>query len=642
MAAHVSPGVYTKIIDLSEYVAKVPATIGFLPVLCKKGPDNKLTFVGSPSEYISKFGEPNILEFGSAYSQAPYFAYNFLNVSGALYTMRCLPDDATYANLFLWVTDDHADGQVEIQKKANQNSLEELETSLVGDTTSFGLLCFYPIGRGDYYNDISIVISEHANPMYYGVYILDIYEKQSDGDEVIIESFEFSLDPEALDASGASLYIEDVLKTYSSVLRCKVSDVGYANSLKVLDFNRGKVTVNTTSGSATITDNRQDFTDWDSASGSLAAYYITAIDGRGNKLKGWLGPIDTDEHTITVWDSRDMSTATQAWIGSISDFDVNSDISYKIIKLPIDITGVFSSTDPEALGKGSDGSLYINGQFNPTVATQILADAYVGLIDDRILDTDDIYFNIVWDGAYPKDVKDQAVRLASELRRDCIAIVDNGDNPTFNDAITSRKTLYTYNTKYAAIYEGYNKVYDVFTGRDVWFSPLYHMSTIIPLNDTVSEVWYAPAGFNRAAIQNIKELRYNPRLTQRDQLYLKQLNPIVKFSNGYTVWGQLTSQTKPSALQDLNIMRLILYCQRAIEKFCQYFIFELNDQVTWNQVAGNITLFLEDIKNRRGLYSYNVEVGATEYEIKTKTFHVNVILNPTRVVEHIELNFLIK
>jgi phage tail sheath protein FI len=168
------------------------------------------------------------------------------------------------------------------------------------------------------------------------------------------------------------------------------------------------------------------------------------------------------------------------------------------------------------------------------------------------------------------------------------------------------------------------------------------MSYLLPRNDSVAEVWYAIAGFNRAPIDTIKELRFNPKLGQRDQFYLKQLNPIVQFAQGYTVWGQLTTQAKPSALQDLNIVRLVLYCKRALELFCRYYIFELNDSTTWGQVNGQVTEFLENVKSKRGFYNYSVEVGATEYERKRKTFHVNVTLEPTRVVEKILLNFFIK
>jgi phage tail sheath protein FI len=257
------------------------------------------------------------------------------------------------------------------------------------------------------------------------------------------------------------------------------------------------------------------------------------------------------------------------------------------------------------------------------------------------LDPESIYFTIVYDAGYPTDVK-TAISTLCQTRRDCVGILDNGDNASVNAALSTRNNTHTFNTYYVALYESFNKVADPFTGQDVWFSPVYHISYLLPRNDSVAELWFAVAGFNRAAIDTIKELRYNPRLGQRDQMYLKQLNPIVKFSQGYTVWGQLTSQAKASALQDLNIVRLVLYCKRALEQFCRFFIFEQNDAITWGQVSAQVTEFLEVIKQKRGLDNYSVEVGATDYERKTKTFHVNVTLEPTRVVEKIELNFFIK
>jgi hypothetical protein len=168
------------------------------------------------------------------------------------------------------------------------------------------------------------------------------------------------------------------------------------------------------------------------------------------------------------------------------------------------------------------------------------------------------------------------------------------------------------------------------------------MANIIPYTDNVSELWYAPAGFNRATISAIKALRYSARQGQRDLFYLEQINPIVKFNPGYTVWGQLTTQKRPTAMQDINIVRLVQYISRALKVYCDFYIFELNNDDTWNAIRTNIDLFLKVIKDKRGLYSYGVDVGATEYEIKAKQVHVNVTLQPTRVVEQIHLNFYIK
>jgi phage tail sheath protein FI len=120
------------------------------------------------------------------------------------------------------------------------------------------------------------------------------------------------------------------------------------------------------------------------------------------------------------------------------------------------------------------------------------------------------------------------------------------------------------------------------------------------------------------------------------------LKPNVKFNVGYTVWGQLTSQRRPSKLQDIHAVRTVLYIKRALEQFCKFYVFEFNDAQTWGQISSAIGPFLEYIKRARGLSSYGVSVGATKYELKIKTCHVDVMLEPTPIIEKIQLNLFIK
>ncbi len=645
--ANVSPGVFTKIIDLSTFVQTVPSTIGFLSGFSRKGRDNEVIFVGSRAELISEWGEPRITDYTKNYGQGPYVAYNHLGESGALYWMRCLPDDATYANLRidskLALVD--ATASITITQVDSLNSEAEILTNLEdsGDTKPLGFLI--PIGRGDWYNNLAVRLTEYSNPTVYGVYVLDIYEKQSDGEDVIIESFDVSFDPFAADNAGDSIFIGSILETYSSMMRFYMQTAddeytsGYDLVAKVYDKDIGTVTVDLVGN--TITDNKQEFDQWESAAPSTAEYAIVAKDAKGNTIWGWLGDSGGfDGDAIDVYTDRFLTTP--GWGGNTSDFDVLSTASYQVKASLASVSEAFTSSEPMPLRKGSEGALVnADGSLATAEAETLLEQAYSGLIDDQILDTENIYFTLAYDAGYPADVK-TAISTLCQTRRDCVGILDNGDNASVNLALASRDNVNVFNNFYVALYECYNKVSDAFTGEDIWFSPVYHMSYLIPRNDNVAELWFAAAGFNRGSIDSIKELRYNPRLGQRDQMYLKQLNPIVKFSAGYVVWGQLTSQAKASALQDLNIVRLVLYCKRAIEQFCRFFIFEQNDPITWTQVSSAIVDFLEVIKNKRGLDSYSVDVGATAYEKKTKKFHVNITLQPTRVVEQIELNFFIQ
>jgi hypothetical protein len=647
--ANVSPGVYTKIIDLSQFVQAVPSTIGFIAALTEKGEDNVLRFIGSRADFIAEFGEPNISTYGKNYGQGPYCAYNYLGESGALYFMRVLSDNATFSNVRIDATFGATDttAGMQITYVEGMNAVSEFGTNLQQSGTTYPICFLRPIGRGQWYNKLGVRLTEVANPTLWDQYILDIYERQSDGQDVIIESFQISFNPLARDSAGESLWVVDVLNLYSTIMRAEMYiseslgtySAGYDINIREYDKDIGDTSAVATAGSAEITDIKQDFSDWESAAGP-ADYAIIVKDAKGVEVWGWLGAASgSDNETIAVYSDRMLTS--QSWNGDTASFDPLSELEYRVKKSYGSVAQAFTSAIPSPIKKGTDGDLLqADGSLDTNEAVTLLNQAYSGIIDDTVLDNENTYFSMVFDCGYPSDVK-TAISTLCQTRRDCVGILDNGDNPTVSLALSARNNTNTFNNYFVALYESYNKVFDSFTGQDVWFSPIYHMSYILPRNDAVAELWFAAAGFNRAAIDTIKELRYNPRLGERDQMYLKQLNPIVKFNPGYVVWGQLTSQAKASALQDLNIVRLILYIKRAFEDFCRFFIFEQNDEITWSLVATQLVEFLEVIRKKRGLYNYTVDVGATDYERKTKKFHVNVTLEPTRVVEQIELNFFI-
>lgn len=562
--ANVAPGVYSQIIDLSSYVAGVPSTIGFVPIISEKGPDNQLIFTNSQDFYID-FGEPNISYAGKNYGQGPYIASSFLKQSESLYVIRCLPSDANFANLSIIAeptgglgADSTAD--VTTYSTSGVNTKNELDTMVASDSTA--CVIFYGVGRGDYYNDFQIDISKHSNPQlsnpqYVGsydlVYVVDIYQRQEDDDEdgqpqyAIISSFDVSFNPNRLDDGGESMFIGDVINRYSRYIYC------------VYNESRCLAAVN----------NQADF----------SQPFVS-------------GPINLDN--------------------------------------------------------GDTGSLFTSAGIDSDVATQILARAYTGILPktttglyvDEVLDKDSVYFSLVFDAGYPTSVK-TAINTLVRSREDCLAFLDNGDTVSTSAALTAREDDHTFNTKFIAIYEAYTKIYDAFTGKKIWVSPIYHMANVVPYTDNVSNLWTPPAGVNRATLAEVEDIRYSPRLGDRNSFYLNQLNPIVKFSSGYTVYSQLTSQRKPTALQDVSITRLVLYIQRALEQFCKFYVFELNDSTTWNEIDTEIKKFLRTVQDNRGLYSFDTEVGANEYEIKAKKIHVNITLNPTRPAEQIYLNFFI-
>ena len=583
MATHPSPGVYTKIIDLSTYLQEIPGTTGFVPFLSKRGPDNVLQMVTSLQQFSDLYTVPNIDEYGKDYGLGKYIAWNHISASPSFYAMRATSDDAAYSNAFILFYKDStgedpipanvealfdrwsdSTGAIIVGHKENVNTKAEIDTILESTAEDvFAICAIYPIGRGDSYNDFGFSLAQSSNTNLWistakpwqKVYTFNIYETQSDGDDVIIESFTVSFDDTATDSSGESMYIKDVVNKFSKNIRIE---------------------------------------------------------------------INTD--TLNEWKKS-----------SSADIDVGTDTD---IHLYYGSEGALITVDIDTGRRVIDTSEATN--LLTSAYSCLLVNPMTSLVDETLRDLDDVYIPLVYDAGYPQEVKDAAQDLVSTIRMDGVLIQDNSDQVSYDATILNRNNINVINSKYCSIFEEFSKVYDVHTGKDIWVSPVYHMASMIPNNDNLYEVWYANAGFNRGTINGIKELRYSPNQDQRDQLYLKQINPIVKFSGNYVVWGNLTSQNMPSSLQDLNVMRMVLYVQRALEQFCKYFVFEMNDMFSWNQVTNSISPFLESVKSRRGLVSYSVDVGATEYEFTHKIMHVNVILQPMKVVERIELNLLIK
>ena len=331
---------------------------------------------------------------------------------------------------------------------------------------------------------------------------------------------------------------------------------------------------------------------------------------------------------------------------------------------------VTAGEQPFYLDNGSLGSLLDKkGNVNSTIGDQILCWAYNGLLknpvikktigtdgsikykqqyNDNVYDSDWIYFSLVYDPGYKPDVKDAARELVDTYRDDCFLVSDCTDNADCEDclkyvgAVKGATDCRIWNTFRAGRFEPYSRIYDKYTGKDVWISPVYHMAQLFAKNDAQYGLQYASAGFQRAVVSSIKELRYSPNKGQRDLLYMAQVNPIVHFPEGMTVWGNLTTQKKASPLSDINSVRVVLYIKRALEQYLRNFIFELNESPTWETIDGAVSAFLSNCQASNMIEDFSTDVGATDYELKTKTCHVNVTITTKKTLEKIELNLFVQ
>jgi phage tail sheath protein FI len=164
--------------------------------------------------------------------------------------------------------------------------------------------------------------------------------------------------------------------------------------------------------------------------------------------------------------------------------------------------------------------------------------------------------------------------------------------------------------------------------------------------DSVADTWFAPAGFRRGRLTKPIEVEVNLNQGDRDSLYSggNIINPIVNFPQaGITIFGQRTAQRTPSALDRVNVRRLMIYLRKAVLNSTQSFVFEPNDPFTWEAVRGVIAPLLEDIRSRRGIIDYSVvcdETTNTPVRVDRNELWCKVIVQPTKAAEIIvfELN----
>jgi phage tail sheath protein FI len=230
--------------------------------------------------------------------------------------------------------------------------------------------------------------------------------------------------------------------------------------------------------------------------------------------------------------------------------------------------------------------------------------------------------------------------LAQE-RGDAIAVIDATTyGQTIAEAVTKAQS---YDNSYGATYWPWVQISSRETGK-LNFVPA---STLVPAiyeyNDKVSAEWFAPAGLNRGGMTTVLRPERRLSVDNRNTLYSGKVNPIATFPGvGTVIYGQKTLQAKASALDRVNVRRLLIALKRYIREIGETIVFEPNTQVTRNNFLNQVNPYLETVQQRQGLYSFQVvmdETNNTPDVIDRNQLVGTIYLQPTRVAEFIQLDF---
>ena len=296
---------------------------------------------------------------------------------------------------------------------------------------------------------------------------------------------------------------------------------------------------------------------------------------------------------------------------------------------------------------GATGDVKVGANFYNTINSSntqgLISDNYTNMVA-LLKNKDDYQYNVlVTPGLYKADYSSTVsnIILNTQDRGDAIYVTDMvGFGSTVGTAVTNAASL---DNSYATTYWPWLQISDPETGKNVWVPASTMMPGVYAYNDSVAAEWFAPAGFNRGGLSTV--LRVEQKLSQanRDTLYLGKVNPIATFpGQGIVVFGQKTLQTKASALDRVNVRRLLIALKGYIGGVSNNLVFEQNSVATRNSFLSQVNPYLASVQQRQGLYAYKVvmdESNNTADVIDRNQLVGAIYIQPTKTAEFVVLNF---
>ena len=226
-------------------------------------------------------------------------------------------------------------------------------------------------------------------------------------------------------------------------------------------------------------------------------------------------------------------------------------------------------------------------------------------------------------------------------RGDCFYILDLDQlNASVSNVTSQARSI---NTNYAAAYYPWVSIIDTNTNKQMWAPPSVVLPEVYAYSDNVGAEWFAPAGLNRGGIPGAIGVKVRLNQAQRDTLYEAKVNPIAQFpGQGICVWGQKTLQTRSSALDRVNVRRLLITVKKYIASTARYLVFEQNTEATRNRFLNIVNPYLATIQQNSGLTAFKVvmdETNNTPDIIDRNILAGAIYLQPTRTAEFIKLDF---
>ena len=409
-------------------------------------------------------------------------------------------------------------------------------------------------------------------------------------------------------------------------------------SVPSASFQTNQYTDHITTGSGRFDTNEYYGWDFDSLDNKNYLAPLPASAGTGNNvvftLENMVGTVDASEIGADTY-----SDGTEAITMTLSAKEQR--------KFAVPFQGGFDGDNPTTLkATGNDISATNTQGLNCTNANASGTIAYKRAIN-AVSNPDEFDMNmLVTPGIiheYHTQVTNHAISKVED-RADTFYVMDGSRwGRSVTNAVGDIKSI---DTNYAATYYPWVKILDPVKNKPIWVPPSVVIPGVIANTDSVAHEWFAPAGLNRGGLTSVLEAKTRLTHKERDTLYEGRVNPIASFpQQGVVVFGQKTLQGKPSALDRINVRRLLIALRKFIASSSRFLVFEQNTAATRNRFLGIVNPYLNSVQANSGLSAFRVvmdDSNNTPDVVDRNELRGQIFIQPTRTAEFIVLDFIVQ
>ena len=656
MAFRVSPGVSITEKDLTAIVPAVATTPGGFAGYFHWGPCNEVIDITSEKNLVSVFGEPQTDNYVDFYTAANYLGYGNL-----MKVIRVVGTTCTNSSVNAQGTAGFAAQQILNQTRFESDAMTVttlpaagvLFTSKFPGVLGNSIKCVVTSGNGTATGQTLSAAADQGATSLLLSKTSGVTCSFSVGDAIIFA------DGTSVTLSGVSANTSltassgDFIGVTGSVgnnVRLNLSTSLPVAQLVGATFSIKSVYAKSISTTATTTQHAAD------AGGSGDLINILVLDKDGL----WSG---TANSVLEKYEGLSRATNAINFDGSTNYYkNVINNKSEYVWALSADINSNTGALSSSTFGAISANVTAATSLLSGNVLTLGLTGAADAVPNDAIryssgwsllADADSLDVGLLPVGNASATLARLIIENVCETRKDCIAFVSPASSDVvgalpyaaLNNLKAFRDTTLNVNSSYAFADSGWKYQLDTYNNvvRTMPLNP--DIAGLVARTEFTNDAWYSPAGFNRGQIKNSIKLAYNPSSEpHRDELYTRQINPVVSFpGEGTILFGDKTMATRPSAFDRINVRRLFIILEKSISIASKYFLFEQNDSFTRAQFRNMIIPFLKTIVARRGITDFLVvcdETNNTADVIDRSEFVASIFVKPTRTVNFIQLNFV--